>query len=327
MQQSYGAAAAGKSPCLAAVRKLSDISPTLLELPLSSVVPVSTYVCFCFCNENAERVCPSFLSLQFPPLHLRSLVSLAIPSVLGALLSVVINIVNLSFVGHLSPELLGGAALGNALMLITGQCVLLGLCSAIDTLCAQAHGAGQSQLVGLIAQRACVAFTLVVLPILAVWSRTEQLLLLAAQEPRIAALAGEYVWYCLPTIFPILYSEIIKRYLQAQSIITPQIYVALVSNCVHAAAAYLLMFHFNMGLQGAAVGLAIGLTTNLVCWLVYLLFFNRRVARRTCPRINLRDLFSNWMPLWKYGIPGFMMMFAEWASFESVTHQPHQRTS
>ena len=256
----------------------------------------------------------TFLLLPWP--HLKRLFALAIPSVIGALLSVVINIVNLAFIGHLSPELLGGAALGNAFMLISGYCVLIGLCSSLDTLCAQAYGAHQTRLVGLIAQRAAMAYTLVVIPILAMWCRTEDVFLLAGQDPHISALAGEYVFYCLPTIFPILYSEIIKRYLQAQSIMAPQIYVACVANLVHALAAYAMMFKLDWGLRGASIGLCIGLSTNLLCWLVYLQCINRRVSRRTCPRLNLSALFSGWWPLFRLGIPGCLMMLFEWASFE-----------
>ena len=300
-QGSYGSNIDGQPKKM--VRKRSDLSPSTAALDLSP-------------SHLTEIGCCGHVLLLIPRMHFRRLVELAVPSVIGSMLSVVINLVNLAFIGHLSPELLGGAALGNAFMLITGYCVLLGLCSSIDTLCAQAYGANQSKLVGLIAQRAAIAFTLVILPILAMWSRTEAFFVSAGQDPELSRLAGEYVFYCLPTIFPILYSEIIKRYLQAQSIYAPQIYIACIANLVHACAAWLMMYKLSMGLAGASIGLCIGLSTNMVCWLLYLRFVNTRVYRRTCPRINCREIFAGWGPLFRLGIPGCLMMLFEWAAFE-----------
>jgi MATE family multidrug resistance protein len=275
-------------------------SPTEFPLSTTNIIPID--------------VCGLHL-FDVPKNHLMRLLSLAVPSAVGGMLGVSMNVVNLMLVGHLSPALLAGAALGNAFMLITGFTVLLGLCSALDTLCSQAHGAHQSRLVGLIAQRAATAFTLVLIPIAIAWWYTEAFFVTVGQDPAIAALAGVYVRYALPSILPILYSEVIKRYLQAQSIIAPQIYVACIANGIHAAVAIFLLFYADYGIYGASIALIIGNFSNLVCWLIYLRIINRRVYRRTCPRPSM-EIFHGWIPLFKLGLPGCVMLVSEWMAFE-----------
>jgi hypothetical protein len=58
---------------------------------------------------------------EIPKSHMRRLFELSVPAIFGGVLGVCMNIVNLAMLGHLSPTLLGGAALGNAFMLITGK--------------------------------------------------------------------------------------------------------------------------------------------------------------------------------------------------------------
>jgi MATE family multidrug resistance protein len=133
----------------------------------------------------------------------------------------------------------------------------MGLCSSLDTLCSQSFGAGQKQLVGLVAQRGAVAFTLVLIPVMAVWLNTERLLLLGGQEAGIASIAAHYVLWATPTIFPCLWCEVATRYLQSMAITAPQIWIAIIANIFHVIMCWILIFQQGMGLLGAPLAFAI----------------------------------------------------------------------
>lgn len=281
---------------------------------------------------------------------------LSLPSTLAILLGgVCMLLVNVACVGHIAPaqhedrggaSLLAGVALGASVMMLSGFGAVAGLCSCIDTLCSQAHGAAKHRLVGLIAQRVAVAYTISVLPIVAaVWLFTEPALVAAGQDPALAALAGAYTRAALPCLAPLLYSEVIRRYLLAQTTSSAgadplpgfvtssetagtakgdasgwvQIVVALLANVVHAAVCIgALLFsaatpvgdatgaHF--GPADAAGILVVGQISMLLLWLVYLLFINRRLARKTCPRpmstTACARLMRGWGPIFRLGLPG-----------------------
>jgi len=280
--------------------------------------------CYCRCCKDDSAINDGYHSsswwhrcvCSFPLRECRRLLRVALPSIVAGLLSIAMGAVNLGLIGQISPKLLAGAALGNALMLISGNTFFLGLCCALDTMCTQAAGAKQHRLVGLIAQRAAIAYSMCALPILLLWYYTEELFLLARQDPHMASLAGRYVRASLPSLFPMLYSEIIKRYMTSQARIKPQIIVAFIANLIHGLVAFLLIFRWNLGLDGAGWALDIGYFTLLLGWMIYLLFISPRSTYRTCPRQLSLELFRGWPPLFKLGLPGAALFIFEWASFE-----------
>jgi MATE family multidrug resistance protein len=50
-------------------------------------------------------------------------------------------------------------------------------------------------------------------PIILLWCFTESLLVLCGQDPEISAMAGEYIRYLIPGLFPFMIYECVKRYI------------------------------------------------------------------------------------------------------------------
>lgn len=136
------------------------------------------------------------------------------------------QLISTLFLGRIGEAELGAALLGNMLANATGAprppdspltslrpglAVGLGLSMALDTLCSQAYGAQHYRLVGLHCQRYAVAWrdrgssrftslcsgmavlTVACIPILAVWSQTERVLMFVKVEPSVALLASHWV--------------------------------------------------------------------------------------------------------------------------------------
>lgn len=108
--------------------------------------------------------------------ELAALTRIAAPISLGFVSFNVVGLVNLAFLGHLGEAELAAAALGQLISNMTGNAVMVGVLTAMDTLCAQAYGAGNLMRVGLIAQRATVVCCALSIPILVFWATIGPLL-------------------------------------------------------------------------------------------------------------------------------------------------------
>ena len=72
---------------------------------------------------------------------LKSIFSIAMPSVIFMLSSILLEVINLSYVGHLgSQTMVAGVGLGNMYFNATGLSLLFGLNSTVVTLISQALG-------------------------------------------------------------------------------------------------------------------------------------------------------------------------------------------
>lgn len=118
---------------------------------------------------------------------------LSIPVSTGFLLNKLVSFVSVIIVGHLGPAELAAAALGSSLINVIGNSVLAGLAGAMSTLCGQAFGAKNYDLVGHVWQRAMIILGLVCVPICGILLSTEKLLLLGGQTPAVAAMTAAYV--------------------------------------------------------------------------------------------------------------------------------------
>lgn len=95
----------------------------------------------------------------------------------------------------------------------------LGMGSALETLCGQAVGAGQLQMLGVYMQRSwnwiiCLATSLVLLPL---YVFTSPVLRLLRQSADISAVSGRYARWCVPQLLAYAVNFPIQKFYQAQS--------------------------------------------------------------------------------------------------------------
>lgn len=100
------------------------------------------------------------------------------------------QLVATSCIGHLpDPAALSALVLAQAIYNVSGYSIVSGLASALETLCGQAYGAGNFQLLTTFLVRAQLVCLLAVLPSILLWGSgyLEQLLPMMGQEPAIAS--------------------------------------------------------------------------------------------------------------------------------------------
>ncbi|KAI0592811.1 mate-domain-containing protein [Biscogniauxia sp. FL1348] len=167
--------------------------------------------------------------------ELRLLAGYSVPLVATYLLQYSYSVITTFVAGHLSADDLAAAAVGMTTMNIVGLATFEGMATALDTLCAQAYGAGHRVGVGLHVQRMLLCMALAALPIGAFWLCSPWVLALFLRQPRLAVLAGRFLRVSLVGLPGYASFEAGKRFLQAQGDFRSAMVILVICTPVNAA--------------------------------------------------------------------------------------------
>jgi len=184
--------------------------------------------------------------------------AMALPVVFNMVCFRVPWMISLAFVGRLGQLELAACALASTLANVTGMSVLVGLSSAQSTLSAQAFGAKQFELVGVILQRTVSVLLLACVGIGLLWAYgVGPFLRLTGQDPLVVKLAEAYLIWSIPGLAGFALNVSLMRFLQAQGLPSPPAAAAFVTALLHAPINWVLIYGLDMGLMGAAVATSI----------------------------------------------------------------------
>ncbi|KMU81839.1 MatE family transporter [Coccidioides immitis RMSCC 3703] len=182
-------------------------------------------------------------------------------------------------------------------------------------LCAQAYGSGRKDLVGLQMQRMIWFLWTITIPIGFVWFFADKILMAIVPEKEVAILAGQYLKVVLLGAPGYACFEAGKRFVQAQGLFSASLFVLLFCAPLNAFMNWLFVWHFGLGFVGAP--LAVAITDNLLPLLLFLYVYF--IGGRECWNGFTRRAFSNWGPMVRLALPGFLMVEAEVLAFELLT--------
>ncbi|GMP59086.1 hypothetical protein CsSME_00022510 [Camellia sinensis var. sinensis] len=149
---------------------------------------------------------------------------LAGPLIAVSLLQYCLQMISIMFVGHLGELPLSGASLGTSFASVTGFSVLLGMGSAMETLCGQAYGAKQYHMLGVHTQRAMLTLVALSLPLALIWFYTSTILVAFGQDHEISMEAGKFNRWMIPSLFAYALLQCLNRFLQTQNIVIPMMF-------------------------------------------------------------------------------------------------------
>ncbi|KAJ1375250.1 Multi antimicrobial extrusion protein [Sesbania bispinosa] len=151
----------------------------------------------------------------------KSLLVVAFPIALTALIFYTRSMVSMLFLGKLGDVELAAGSLAIAFANITGYSVLSGLSLGMEPLCSQAFGAKRPKLLSLTLHR-CIIFLLACsIPISLLWFNMSRIFLFLHQQERITNMAQKYLIFLLPDLVTNSFLHPIRVYLRAQSITHP----------------------------------------------------------------------------------------------------------
>lgn len=125
--------------------------------------------------------------------------------------------------------------------------------SALETLCGQAYGAGQLDMLGIYMQRSWVILNTTALILMFMYIFAQQLLSLIGQTQSISKAAGILSIWMIPQLFAYAVNFPTAKFLQAQSKMMVMAIIAAAALVLHTFISWLLMLELGWGLVGAAV--------------------------------------------------------------------------
>nr|XP_016457692.1 PREDICTED: protein DETOXIFICATION 40-like [Nicotiana tabacum] len=225
-------------------------------------------------------------------IELRNLFRLAAPAIIVYLLNNTTSMSTQIFCGHLGNLELAAASLGNSGIQLLAYGVMLGMGSAVETLCGQAYGAHKYEMLGIYLQRSTILLMLTGIPLTVAYLFSKPILILLGQSKKLASAAALFVYGLIPQIFAYAANFPIQKFLQAQSIVNPSAYIAAVTLVFHLFLTWLVLYVFDWGLFGGALVLSISWWIVVIAQFVYILWTDR--CKKTWNGFSLQAFFGMW---------------------------------
>lgn len=192
----------------------------------------------------------------------KNLWKLAGPAIFTSICQYSLGALTQTFAGFLGEIELAAVSVENSVIAGLAFGVMLGMGSALETLCGQAYGAGGNRMLGVYMQRSWVILltTACVLVPIYVWS--PPILEAIGETDEISEAAGKFALWMLPQLFAYALNFPIQKFLQAQRKVLVIAWISAVVLVLHVFFSWLLMMKLGWGLTGAAI------TLNTSWWLI-----------------------------------------------------------
>ncbi|KAI0533316.1 MATE efflux family protein [Xylaria digitata] len=258
-----------------------------------------------------------------PPVHydwiseLRLLLKYSIPLIITYLLQYTWSVIVTFCAGHMSADDLAAASIGITTMTIAGFAIFEGMATALDTLCSQAYGSNNPTGVGLHVQRMLILMGIVCIPVATIWAASPEILALFVKQERVVAKAGVFLRFSILGIPGYASFEALKRFLQAQGNFSVATVILLICTPINAFASWFFAFQLNLGLVGAALGIALTNTLRPLLLILYCVTPFGRWSHKCWGGFS-NAAWTNWKPMVKLSFAGSAVNLAEWGSFQIV---------
>ncbi|XP_042516477.1 protein DETOXIFICATION 40-like [Macadamia integrifolia] len=231
--------------------------------------------------DELERVLSDTELSQFERLRLASsielklLFHLAAPAVAVYMINYFMSMSTQIFSGHLGNLELAAASLGNTGIQVLTYGLMLGMGSAVETLCGQAYGASKYEMLGIYLQRSTILLMATGIPLMMIYIFCKPILILIGQSPMIASAAAVFVYGLIPQIFAYAANFPIQKFLQAQSIVAPSAYISTATLVLHLFLSWLGIYKLGLGLLGASLVLSLSWWIIVAAQFVYIVTSER----------------------------------------------------
>ncbi|XAR48099.1 hypothetical protein NMG60_11030812 [Bertholletia excelsa] len=200
----------------------------------------------------------------------RKLWYLAGPAIFTSICQYSLGAVTQVFAGHVGTLQLAAVSVENSVVAGFSFGVMVGMGSALETLCGQAFGAGQVDMLGVYMQRSWVILNTTAIVLMFLYIFAAPLLRLIGQTEEISEAAGVFAVYMIPQLYAYAFNFPIAKFLQAQSKIMVMAVIAAVALVLHTFFSWLFMLKLGWGLVGAAVVLNASWWFIIVAQLAYI---------------------------------------------------------
>lgn len=165
------------------------------------------------------------------------------------------NVITQAFAGHIGDLELAAISIANTVIVGFNFGLLLGMASALETLCGQAFGAKRYHMLGIYMQRSWIVLFLCCFLLLPLYVFAAPILKLIGQTADVADLSGEVALWLIPLHFSFAFQFPLQRFLQSQLKTAVIAWVSLVALVIHVFISWLFVYKLQFGVVGIALNL------------------------------------------------------------------------
>ncbi|KAG1334604.1 protein DETOXIFICATION 27 [Cocos nucifera] len=231
------------------------------------------------------------------------------PAIFSRVVTYSMNVITQAFAGHLGDLELAAISIANTVVVGFNFGLMLGMASALETLCGQAFGAKKYHMLGIYMQRSWIVLFLCAVLLLPMYFFATPILILMGQPPELAAVAGKVSIWFIPLHFSFVFLFPLQRFLQSQLKNSINAYISAVAMVVHIFVSWLFVSKLQFGLIGTAA------TLNFSWWVAAVLQF-LYVSCGGCPHSWHGFSMEAFSGLWEFlklsAASGVMLCLENW---------------
>ncbi|GER47155.1 MATE efflux family protein, partial [Striga asiatica] len=186
------------------------------------------------------------------------------PAIVSRIASYSMFVVTQAFAGHLGDLELAAMSIACNVIMGFDFGLMLGMASALETLCGQAYGAKKYYMLGVYLQRSWIVLSACCLVMLPALIFASPILKLVGQPADVAELSGEVALCFIPLHFSFALQFPLQRFLQSQLKNSVIMWINLAAIGIHLLLSWLVVHRLQLGIIGTA------LTLNFSWWVVVL---------------------------------------------------------
>ncbi|KAG5612712.1 hypothetical protein H5410_023993 [Solanum commersonii] len=179
------------------------------------------------------------------------------PTIFSRIGTYTMNIITQGFAGHIGEVELAAITISNTVIVGFSFGLILGMASALETLCGQAYGAKKHHMLGIYMQRSWIVLILCCFLLLPMYIFATPILKALGQPNDVAELSGVVALWFIPLQFSFAFQFTIQKFLQSQLKTVVIAWISLAVLAIHTAISWLFVYKLNLGIVGAAVALDI----------------------------------------------------------------------
>ncbi|KAI5669796.1 hypothetical protein M9H77_19649 [Catharanthus roseus] len=194
------------------------------------------------------------------------------PAIISRITSYSMIVISQAFAGHLGNTELAAISIAGTAIIGFDFGLLLGMASALETLCGQAFGAKKYHMLGIYMQRSWIVLLGCCFLLLPIFLFATPILKFLGQPSNVAELSGYVALLLIPLHFSYAFLFPLQRFLQCQLKNYIIALVSLAAFLVHLSLSWIFVYGLKLGLVGIAV------TLNISWWVVVLGMFGYTVC-------------------------------------------------
>ncbi|CAN0877300.1 Protein DETOXIFICATION 27 [Linum grandiflorum] len=191
------------------------------------------------------------------------------PSIFSRLTMFSLTVVTQSFAGHLGDLNLAAISIVCTIIIGISFGFLLGMASALETLCGQAYGAKQYHMLGIYMQRSWIVLTLCSILLLPLFLFAAPILELMGQPKDVAELTGLVAFWLIPFHLSFPFQLSLHRFFQCQLKTGVIVWVSGGAFILHVLVSWVFVYKMRVGIVGTAITLGFSWWVTVLAMFIY----------------------------------------------------------